>query len=365
MPTAEYTLPGHPLRQSYLRKASQCMLSAWYSSGTEWTTPALDFGTLAHEVFAEILASCAGFVKVNEEYVRTSGSVGEEQIPTQEAIEIMHEVVERSNIVLPLDRDYGMEQLRWQVISFCNHKWPTGVDNGPQVFAIEKRMFLEVPCPDGITRIVTGQPDAMVTDPGREPGMVFLDWKSGMAKPKEPQDGDLTKEDGKKYLSTQGLFQLNTYGAMLLADWPGLHYVILREYHTRWNKMREAKLYREDLEHVMRELGNLLMKVDKALEEGEGSELLRASPGAHCHYCPGKYKCPVPYDQRGEGSIVDEDMALAYEIKWMRADAVKADADKALKAWIEAGGRTPPLEDGSIINWQPTPKSRRFGNFHP
>lgn len=321
------------------------MLSAWYSQGKDWTTPALDFGTLAHEVYAEILRSC----------VRTR----ESQIPTQEGVEILREIAEKSPIVLPFDRDYGMEQLRWQVIRFCDHEWPTGMDNGPQVFAVEERMFLEVPCPDGKLRVVTGQPDALVSDPPK--GVVVIDFKTGMSKPPEPRDGDLTKEDGKKHLSSQGLFQLYVYGAMILTNWPGLDYVVLKEFHTRWNKIRAAKLYREDLEHILWDLGHLVQKVDTALMEGEGSELLRASPGSHCAYCPGKFKCPVPYDQRGEGSIVDDNMALEYAKRWVRSDTAKIDVDKSLKAFIEAGGTPPILDDGTYVGWKTTANSRRFG----
>lgn len=308
------------------------MASAWWRTELNYASPALDFGSVFHLVAAEIL--------------RTLRAQQEEQIPTEEAMAILREQYAKSNIVLPVDRDFGYEQLVWQVLRFCDHKWPQG-----GIVSVEHRLFTEVSCPDGKTRILTGQPDALIADPPR--GLVVVDFKSGRAKPPEPRDGDLTKDDGKPYLSPQGLFQLHSYGLQCLTEWKGLDYVILREFHTRWNMMREAKLYREELEHVVWEMGDLLQKLDTALLEGTTSSLWRPRPGSHCHFCPGKFDCSIPWNQRGEGSITTEAQALQVATAFSRSDSVRKESGDALKAWIEAGNPPPILEGGhEYVGWR-------------
>jgi hypothetical protein len=301
----------------------------------------MDFGSVFHRVAAEIL--------------RTLRRQGESQIPTEEAMAIFREVYATSGIVLPIHGNFSYDRLRWQVLKFCEHSWPAG-----GIVAVEERLTTDVACPDGKIRQVTGQPDAIIADPPR--GLIIPDFKRGMKRPPEPRDGDYSREDGKPFLSPQGLFQLHVYGFQAMTEWKGLDYVILREFHTRWNIMREAKLYREELEHVTWEIGDLLQKLDTALAEGEDSELWRARPGSHCYHCPGKLDCPVPHEAREDGSIRDEGSALDHAVLYTRLDSMRKHTIAALKGWLDAGNEAPILPDGhSYVGWkQVSEKTRRF-----
>src|SRR4051812_7127879 len=73
---------------------------------TGYTEATADLGTVFHAVAAEIL--------------RTLWRQGEQQMPTQEAVEVMYEVVAAGSIVLPPDE---RDDLRRLVLRFCDLKW--------------------------------------------------------------------------------------------------------------------------------------------------------------------------------------------------------------------------------------------------
>jgi hypothetical protein len=151
---------------------------------TGWVESTGELGQAFHAVAAEML--------------RTMYRQGEVQMPTQEAVEIMREVYAAGDIVLPTE---DRHTLRGLVLGFCAFEFvPT------RIVALEERLTLDVPGPDGVLRTVKGQPDLIMLDP--PDGLVIVDWKSGKGKPKKPRDtseivteGDREIVYGKRYLS--------------------------------------------------------------------------------------------------------------------------------------------------------------------
>lgn len=290
-----------------------------------------DLGTLVHEVNAEIL--------------RTLRRQGEAQIPTQEAVEIMREVYAASPIVLPAQE---RDDLRWLTLGFCNYRFE------PKRFlAIEQKLEASLRCPDGETRTVTGTPDLLMQDSGN--GIIILDWKSGRGKPpsprKPPPEGQPIQ--GKQYLSERGHMQLDTYGFLAMTEYPAAEYAILRELHLRSGEIREATLGRDELEHVEHELAAHMQKLDTAIEEGEDSELWRPRPGRHClRQCPVARSCPIPVEQRGEGSLENDEQADQMAREWPVVDGLRDHLRENLKAYHEDTGYAPQVGDGTVLRWK-------------
>jgi hypothetical protein len=141
-----------------------------------WVDTSGDVGQVLHAVTAEIINT-----------LRDPRNP-EPQMPTQEAVEVMYEVYGAMDIVLPVD---DLDALRWMVLSFCEIKWPTS-----RIATVEQRLTLELVCPDGVTRTLKGQPDAVLFDP--PDGLIIPDWKSGMGRPGKPRDESaiVRDEDG-------------------------------------------------------------------------------------------------------------------------------------------------------------------------
>ena len=307
----------------------------------EWSA---DLGTMFH-AFAD-------------RYIRTLWRYGEEQMSTEEACVIMREVMAESHIVLPSDE---ADELRWMVLGFCNFRW-----NTKRIMALERKLTADIVCPDGITRVLKGTPDVIMSDPPE--GGIIRDYKSGRGKPRTPrghQEGQPI--EGMEYLSERGHFQLDTYGLLAMRNWPSFQYVTLEEIHLRSGEVRRATLSRAALEHVEHQLAIIMMKVDEGIQAGPKSPIWRPKPGAHCQrQCPVARSCPVPREQRGDGQIAThrqaDDLARAVPV----LTAQRKQALDALKAHHEQTGYCPQVGDGTVYRWDPpVGVGRKFGAFPP
>lgn len=308
---------------------------------TGWTETSAELGAAAHAVFAEML--------------RTMYRYGHEQMPTQEAVEVMYEVLRGSEWVLPLE---DLDTLRGLVLGFCEFEF-----NPKRILCVEQRLTLPIMCEDGVVRVLKGQPDVIVSDPPS--GLVIEDWKTGKGRPKKPRevkDGDDALVTGKQYLSERGHFQLDVYGLLVLKGFlddgsqlaPGAKYVTLRERHMRSRVTREASLSVDELEHVERQVALQLMLLDRAISEGPKSGLFSPRPGSHCtRQCPVARSCPIPREQRGDGAIATPAQADAAARQMVVAKAVATQTSSQLKAWEEGGNRPGRANEREEVRWDP------------
>lgn len=305
-----------------------------------------DLGSATHAVFRRIL--------------ETMRKNGEAQIPTQEGIEIMYEVVAGGDWVLPAS---DFDDLIRFTLSFCTYyKWPR------PAMALEERLTLDLVCPDGVMRTLTGQPDVIVADP--PDGLVIVDYKTGRGKPRDPRQMPEKGEAivGKEYLSDTGTFQLKIYGLLALHRYPAAQRVTLREAWIRFGERREAVLGRDELEHVEREVALKMMLLDRAIDDGPHGKLARPRAGKQClKGCPVKRSCPIPAEQRGLGALDSPQTADAEAARFVVVDALRQEQRDALKAYHEQTGHAPEVGDGTVMRWRPkaSGKGRDFGVFDP
>lgn len=310
-----------------------------------------DLGSATHAVFHEIL--------------RTLRRQGEEQISTQEGIEIMYETLAAGEWVLPAEDRHSLVAF---VLSFCSYySWPRG-----RIMALEAKLHLDLKCPDGKTRTLTGTPDVVLADP--PDGLVIVDFKTGKGQPRSPRE---MPEDGqpivgREYLSSEGTFQLDVYGLLALkgVDEHGHRLTTrasratMREAWMRFGQRREATLGLDELEHVERQIGVQMMLLDRAIEEGpeSGSKLTNPRPGRQCvRGCPVSMSCPVPEEQRGEGAIGSPADADENARRWVKVQAVNTALRARLKAWHEETGHCPDVGDGTVVRWSGDKPGRKFG----
>lgn len=286
----------------------------------------------------------------------TLRATGEVQMPTQEAVEVMYEVMATNHLVLPVAEQ---DDLRWMVLRFCEYKWTAS-----RIMALEDLLWQDLTCPDGKVRTLTGRPDLIVRE-GRS--LVIVDYKSGRGKPRSPRSMPPEGEPivGLEYLSEHGLFQLKTYGFLALRQWPAAEYVTLKELHLRSGEVREGTLGRAALEHVERQLAGMMQKVDLAIVEGPKSELWRPKPGTYCaRQCPVARSCPIPREMRGVGAIESEAQARDAAGTWAVVRAQDKQLRDQLKAWHEATGDCPPVGGGKVVRWKPPVGKGRSFDFH-
>lgn len=331
-------------RQSTLRGFEVCGRRTWHDiqAGEDsirgFTEASADLGTVMHLIGAEIL--------------RTLHEQTETQMPTQEAVEIAYSVYAKCDIVLPTPE---REDMIWLTLRFVERPWKADrllpTELGP---AIEQRIFVPIVCQDGQTRILSCQPDAIFHGGGAT--AVIADWKSGRGKPKQPKQPQPGVPEntaiGKKYLSARGHFQADCYSLATMHRWPAVERVIFRELHLRSGQIREAILGRDEMEHVARQIGVHLQKLERALGEGEDSKAWPPRPGGHCaRQCPVARSCPVPPEQRGVGAIEDDDMADAEAGRWVMLDGLCKQMRLALKERYQATGRPHRVGDGTMLAW--------------
>jgi hypothetical protein len=339
-------------RQSTLRGLSICGrrtffdLQAGFDATRGFTESLADLGTVQHVVCARILL--------------TLYEQSETEMPTQEAVEIANETYGALPIVLPA-KDYddliGMTLRFVERPKRVDRLVPILGDDGEIRPAIEQRIDVSITCPDGKTRILSGQPDAVFSaDDART--AIIADWKSSRAKPPTPrQQQDGVPEDtavGFDYLSKQGHFQGPTYSVLLFAKLPAVRRVIFREHYLRYGLFREFIMERGDSKHerFSTMLGLHLMKLERALQEGEDSATWKPRPGGHCaRQCPVARSCPVPEEQRGVGAIEDDESADREAARFVMVDGLRDQLRLALKERYEATGRPHLVGDGTALSW--------------
>jgi PD-(D/E)XK nuclease superfamily len=358
-PAADGSDPQLRYRQSTLRSYVACprstVLSSHLTTGTVGSRA--DLGSAFHATAAEIL--------------RTLRRQGEVQISTEEAVCVMREVVAAGPWVLSA-QDYngdgdrpGLVQM---VCNFAGETW-----NPARFMAIEQRLSMEIPCPDGEIRLLTGTPDLVVADPDTQlPGIVVIDHKTGMARPQSPR---VTPEDGEpirgaQYLTDGSFTQFAIYSVLAFNEWPGTQRFIGREKSWRWlGPWREVTITREEAqEHLTPWVAELMMKLDRGRTEGEGSEHAQPRPNAGCATrCPVKRSCPVPQEQRGVGAITSPEEADAEARRWAVIKALDPEMRAALKTYHEESGYAPQVTDGLVVRWRDraSGKGREFGIFSP
>lgn len=340
----------HPdvYRQSLLRGFTICARRTMHGMlvdedlPTGWVETSSDLGTAFHAF--------------QEEYLRTLGASGEVQMPTQEAVEVMYEVLARLPFTLPFE---AMDELRGMVLSYCDIKWNPRLVAGAD---LEVELRADIECPDGKVRVLKGTPDVLMFDPPA--GVLVVDAKSGRGRPKgprtEPEPGEVVEE--RKYLSD--LFQGDTYSLLALRRYPAVQYVIFREIHVRSGQIRQGRLSREQLEHVERKLALIMMRLDDAISEGEGSKLWRPRPGSHCtRQCPVARSCPIPQEMRGDGAITSPEEADEAAATLAVLEGQRKALLEQTKAWAEDPSHPlPSVNESEVYGWKPpTGKGRRYG----
>lgn len=357
-------------RQSLLGDFDSCALATkWRLESRSLTNHAQARGILFHRYAGEVL--------------RTLRRTGEVEMPVAEALEILYEVCAQRNVD---DRDvvvvpaYERRLLRILAISLVwdrATRAPRGWDMR-RLIDIERRLFahVEYPNPDGgspIRRQITGQPDALIADPateanGNTSGAIVLDWKTTRQPPPKSPHGE-PKHDDPSHISQLGYFQQRVYALLVFNTYEAVERVTLREFYPLAGEARKATLFRDDLEHVERELGTLVELLDRAVKGGSRSRLWQPSPGRHCGYCPRPGQCPIPREEREEGAITSPQQAARWAAEMVVAERVKDHRRKGLKTYVdEHGGEPVPVKSGKgryQVGWTVDAGGRRTFKVHP
>lgn len=361
-------------RQSTLRSYYECPRSTVLSSSLTTGTigASADAGSAFHAVAAEVrrtLRSPSRRLKPGQPLPNYVVGEGESQMSTQETVEVMREVIAEGPWILS-PTDYagngdtvGLVQM---VCNLADEKWIPS-----RFMAIEQRLSMEIVCPDGEVRLLTGTPDYVVADPGSPPGLVIGDDKTGLAKPQSPR---VTPEEGQPIRGAQYLddfMQLAIYWVLCANEWPFAQRAICREKNWRWNgPPREIEFTRADLEHLIPWVADLMMKLDRGLSEGEGSEYAQPRAGTKCATrCPVARSCPVPAEQRGVGAIDSDKAADAEAKRWVVIRALDKQMREALKTYHERHPqhRAAVVNDNLTVRWKTKAdgRGRDFGAFAP
>ena len=173
-----------------------------------------------------------------------------------------------------------------------------------------------------IDRVLTGKPDVLLVDAQDGTHTIVIDWK------------DTWKLPAKSEISEEGYFQQRFYAFLVMSNYRVVERVTLREFYVRRSEVREATVWRHDLDQLEAEFAGLVMKFDRTYEEG----VYVPTPGAHCGWCLRPEKCPIPRFARGSGKISSERMAKQVAAQLVVATRVKRMAEEALKAYVDVNG---------------------------
>lgn len=176
-----------------------------------------------------------------------------------------------------------------------------------------------------IDRMLTGQIDVMLIDPMDPQHAIVIDWKDTWALPAVTT------------ISEEGFFQQRFYAWLVMMTYKRINRVTLREFYVRRSEVREASLWRHDLDQLTEEFAALVRKFDRAYEQ----KVHVPSPGKHCGWCLRPEKCPIPTETRGVGKITTEAKAKQMAAQIIVADRALKTAREALKTWVAEHG---PIE---------------------
>lgn len=334
------------LRQSTLSTFDSC----GFASNLElrrvgWSQHHHARGTLFHRVAAECL--------------RTMNRLGEPRIEVDVALSILSDLLRADDVdrecpacasddIVPGVSGDGMRTCRecgsrfeteWESVPMKEvddlwwivKKWASSYSWATDEFvAIEERLYAQVEYPNRVAgglvrREVTGQIDLLMLDPADPFHAYVWDWKTGWAVP------------GASEMSTLGYFQQRVYALLVLLNYPAIQRVTLREAYVRKGVEREASLHRDDLGVILEQIGALVERFDRSVQES----LWVPSPGAHCAYCPAPQRCPIDRGDRGAGTIRTQAEAERAARLYLVAKANAEQAEKALKAWAKVHGPIP------------------------
>lgn len=317
------------LRQSLLGDFDSCRLMTRFGlEGTPYTNAAQARGIIFHRFAAEVL--------------RTLRRTGESKIPVAEALEILYEVcaqrdVPDDEVVTVPARERRL--LRIAAIKFANEN----EFRMERLIDVERRLWATVeypnPEPQGgtVTRQLTGQPDALVADP--PDGAIVLDWKTTLSPPPRYNPRGEGHPDHGRGVSYLGYFQQRMYALLVMTNYESVRRCTLREFYPLAGEARTAVVYRDDLEHIARELAGLAENLDRALMAGAESPLWHPSPGKHCAFCPRPNSCPIDAEVRmSEGGITSKAQASRAAAQYVLAIRDKELLHEALKGWVEVYG---------------------------
>jgi hypothetical protein len=335
------------LRQSRLATFDRCALSARFEEQFEeqWTSHPQARGTIFHTFAAKAL--------------RAMSEAGENQVPTDLAIEILQESLRQDDVdrqcvdcgqqvvdryvrpdgalrvvcVRGHDHSSGfvnlpmseVKDLRWVVVKWASEN-TFDIEN---LVSVEERLEATLSYPDGlgghVDRVLSGQIDALFVTGEADEHAIVLDWKDtwGLPAPTE--------------LGFDGYFQQRFYAWLVFRAYPTVQRVTLREFYVRRSEPREATVYREDIEDVEAELSALAERFDRAFSE----QVFPPSPGHHCHFCPRPEACPIFPGVRGEGAIANPAVARKYAAQALVAKAALDQRVEALKAYASVFGDVP------------------------
>lgn len=327
------------VRQSLLSAFDACALEMHFESSYRrgWSEHHQGRGQLFHRVASRCL---------NE--MRTHG---EQTIEVDVALAILDEVLAQddadaecpecgSERILP-----GLSKFMERTCSDCGVMFETAFVNVPRrhvadlvwvtkkwahdnsfdtghIIDVEKRLRASVRYSLrglAVERVLTGQLDVLMVDPADANHAIVIDWK------------DTWKLPGKTTISEEGFFQQRFYAWLVMMVYKSVERVTLREFYVRRSEVREATLWRHDLDQLTAEFAALVRKFDRAFEE----QVYVPSPGVHCGWCARPTKCPVPQFMRGEGQVTSERQAKQMAAQLIVAKRAARVAEDAVKGWVK------------------------------
>jgi hypothetical protein len=267
---------------------------------------------------------------------------GERSIPVEIAMELLTEIIAQRDVPDDEVVHLPLRELRWLrvLVTKWAHRHSFTIE---RVVDVERRLYAKLPVigPGGRTyeRTITGQPDVLLAGP--EPnGATVLDWKTGWAPPArrvEPEPGEPPPEDR---LSDMGYVQQIVYGWLTLKNYPAVESVTEREYYVMHDDdpVREATVWRYELERIEDVLAAVVAQIDAAVEAGPKSRRWFPIAGSHCAFCPRPHDCPIREEVRIPRNE-REAQRLAHE--WIVAQRVREERMPILKGWVDHHG---PIE---------------------
>lgn len=352
----------HPrLRQSLLSSFDECALMTkfelTYRRG--WDSHPQGRGTLFHRFAAKAL--------------QTMAMMGEPRIDPDTATGILDEVLRQHDVddfchepycelparVIPeKDRDEDGRQL----ICDAGHRHYSGEVNVPtrerddlrwivrkwandnefdiaRLVDVERRMeaLVHYPHPDGgfVERLLTGQLDALFTDPHDPAHAIVLDFKDTWRLPAPTE------------VSFEGYFQQRFYAFLVLRTFRSIQKVTLREFYVRYSEPREATLTRQHMEQIESDVSALVERFDRAVQRN----VWRPSPGRHCNFCARPQACPIPVHVRAEGRITSRADAQRLGAQLVVAEVVLKNTRAALQSYVDIHGPVPVKNSKGLTVW--------------
>lgn len=206
--------------------------------------------------------------------------------------------------------------------------------------SVEERLHSAIVYPDGegghVDRTITGALDALFMEGNEDEHAIVVDYKDTWMLPPPTE------------LSFEGYFQQRHYALLVMDRFRSVKKVTTREQYVRRSpgepsepgyplNVREATIWREDLEKVREEIATIVERFDRSVQE----DAWAPSPGKHCGYCSRPQACPIPSFVKGEGRIRTEDEAKKVAAQLLVSEVVMKQTKASLAAWSDLTGPIP------------------------